>query len=58
MSNTNVLLNGMYKWIIFKKNNATRCYLKGCSSASLIHVLTHCDTEYDPPPWEIKFADR
>ena len=31
--------------------------LKGHSGVSLIHVLTHLDTEYDTPR-EIKFADR
>ena len=31
--------------------------LKGYSGVSLIHVLTHRDTEWDPPQ-EIKFSDR
>ena len=32
--------------------------LKGNSGVSLIHGLTHLDTEYDPPPRELKFADH
>ena len=39
------------------QDQGQRLDLKGYSGVSLIHVLTHSDTEYDPPR-EIKFADR